>query len=381
MRRIKIVIKELLTIIREVLCYYSIDDKTVLLITHDLSLSGAPIVLMNLAEVLNNTGYKPVIISPLNGKLGNELTSKGFKYYVLYNMCDSRIYKKILNKSKRVIVNTIVNYRTIQILEKLNGNQQIYWWIHEGGTYINQYKDRIKDLKLIKTKVLVVSRYVERQLHDFGILLDNEKDILPYFIIKDNLITNLEKRPNHKYNIAIIGSICKRKNQIELIKAVDSIYRRGMTDIYVYIVGSSIDKEYYTEMINVLSNVNCDYQLIDAIPKSSMKDFYQKLDLLVCTSIDDPLPVVISEAMNYKIPVLCSNCTGHFDLIKDGVNGFTYTLHDSDELITKLFEIKQMSKSTINVICNNEKELVNKEFSKHSFTKKVLTLLENKDDN
>ena len=49
---------------------------------------------------------------------------------------------------------------------------------------------------------------------------------------------------------------------------------------------------------------------------------YKNTDVLLCTSRDDPMPVVVSEAMSLEIPTLVTSQVEQYSYIEDYINGF-----------------------------------------------------------
>ena len=58
--------------------------------------------------------------------------------------------------------------------------------------------------------------------------------------------------------------------------------------------------------------------------------------MVVCPSREDPLPIVMTEAMMYRKPCIASDSTGTADYIKDGINGFVCKTEDSEDLCEKM---------------------------------------------
>lgn len=56
-------------------------------------------------------------------------------------------------------------------------------------------------------------------------------------------------------------------------------------------------------------------------------------DYLISTSNYEGFGMSISEAITHGVPVISSNCpVGPNDLVKDGINGYLYQLHNVDQL-------------------------------------------------
>ena len=85
--------------------------RSVLLISHELSLTGAPIVLQNTARVLLENGDYPVIASPIDGRLRESLQAEGIPVVVdpsINSMC-SPGWLAYAKHFSMVLLCTIVN--------------------------------------------------------------------------------------------------------------------------------------------------------------------------------------------------------------------------------------------------------------------------------
>ena len=63
---------------------------------------------------------------------------------------------------------------------------------------------------------------------------------------------------------------------------------------------------------------------------------YQKVDVIVCPSMEDPLPVVMTEGMMFYKPCIASDATGTAEFIADGENGFVVRAGDPIDLAEKM---------------------------------------------
>jgi glycosyltransferase involved in cell wall biosynthesis len=75
-----------------------------------------------------------------------------------------------------------------------------------------------------------------------------------------------------------------------------------------------------------------------AVGYSAVAQYYALCDVLVMPTLEDNWSLVVPEAMACSKPVLCSRFNGCWpELVKDGVNGWTFDPHDPQEL-ARLFE-------------------------------------------
>lgn len=301
-----------------------------LFISHDMSISGAPLVLKKVIDkVRNEYNLYPIILTLVPGELCFDYIKEGI-FPISCQFFKNYIAKKIVNSQfEKIFVNTIVCCEWVKIFEKNNINY--IWWIHEGFDYANKYKDNLPN-KINNGNVLFVSEYSKNVFKGFG--FNPQSETLPYFIKED---AHIYKRNDSKKNInvkkiMIIGSICPRKNQLEVVKAFTKLQTLYKENIELMIIGKSIDDEYYADLkdtITSLSNVS----LIEYVANDKMWELYKEADILVCCSTDDPLPVTVTEAFMYGCKAIVGSNCGQYHLILNRENGLSYKQGNIDELI------------------------------------------------
>lgn len=300
------------------------NEKNIIFISHNAdSNGGAPVVLYDLAQYLK----KEEKVLFLTGKPGGLYNDK-LKMYLMEIFYKK--YLKYLNKdnTKYILVNTILGYKYINELEKKD--IPIIWWIHEENRIIEKFSKKIQKIKYKNNiKVMCVSPQVKEEFEK--VRKDFNCEIMFYGIEdKINEIRNKKKKEDGKFIISVIGRICERKNQLQVIEAVNMINDTNIRNkIQINFVAGSKEDKYY-EKIKKYFNKNI--TIIGPIERKKMIDIYANTDLVVCCSNNDPLPVVITEAMMYKRLFITSSETGQAKIINNEVNGIVYDINNIGEL-------------------------------------------------
>lgn len=105
----------------------------VLLFTHDLSLSGAPLVMCMFGRRLQARGHAVAVVSPLDGPLRELYAQAGVKVAVEPRVLeDVRAAARHIGQDWDVVMaNTILSWRVIHTARAF-GRRSI-WWLHESG--------------------------------------------------------------------------------------------------------------------------------------------------------------------------------------------------------------------------------------------------------
>lgn len=349
--------------------------KKCLLISNGSTLSGAPLVLLEAAKVLKKMGYEPVFFTEYSGPIVKVARNEKI------NIIVAPKFKKLFEAKLKsniydcVIVNTIVNYRWVKIIEKTSDN--IIWWLHEGVTYIDTVKDELPQRLPNNVDVYCVSSWTAKALKNRGI--EYKYSILPYGCTDLSTAGNLNGAfEREKLVVAIIGNICDRKNQVELlqnIKASNMIMSRF--DFIFVGAPLSADDPYFAEFIKLVEECKGLVKYKNSISRDKMSTFYNCVDIVLCCSIDDPLPVVITEGMMFGKVIVTSSCTGQYDLVQDGINGFKYDADDFNRL-EDIFLYIDRNRNKLGNIGHQARITYEKLFAPESFENKLCRAISSK---
>jgi glycosyltransferase involved in cell wall biosynthesis len=345
------------------------NSKNVLLISHELGLSGAPVAVYYMAKYLMSIGYCTVIISPTDGNLTTAICKDNIPviiYAQLYQCDFINTYSKLFDF---IVANTVI---TAPVISMLSGSEvPVLWWIHEAKLSYS-YKgivDKMPDEIGDNIHVYCVGEYAKKALlcsfpkYQAGSLLyylpKYEKYLFPERFADD--------KDNKKVVFCVIGVVDIRKGQdilAEVISSIPSNYLKKAFFIFVGKINKSSPTGVKTKLL--CGKFPCSAVHVDEIQQEFIKKIYQEIDCLICTSRDDPMPIVVSEAfMNEKI-VITSEHTGSASLITEGVNGFIYKNNDCDELSMKIkYVIDNIS--SLDSMRKAAGEIYQNNFSKEAF--------------
>ena len=96
------------------------------------------------------------------------------------------------------------------------------------------------------------------------------------------------------------------------------------------------------------------------IQKENISAYIAVSDVLVLPSISETWGLVVNEAMAGCLPVLVSNKCGCYpDIVKEGVNGFSFDPYDTNQLYTLMenmaegiYDLKTMGQASLDIISN-----------------------------
>lgn len=148
--------------------------------------------------------------------------------------------------------------------------------------------------------------------------------------------------------IITVGRITTQKNP-ELFNKIAENFIENKKIKFIW-VGDGEKRE-------VLSSSNI--EITGWLNQKEVKEKLQEADIYLSTSSWEGLSLAVLQAMEYKLPLVLSDCVGNIDLVKENYNG--YIFKNSDEAVKEIESLLQ-DKELIKKFGENSCELLKKEF-------------------
>lgn len=295
-------------------------EKKVMLICHELTRNGVSVVLMHVARILKEMGYHPLMSALLKGELVEELQENKIDYISQINMMyGGKQFALLVQEMDFVIVGTI---GIADVVHRIAWTKiPIVWWIHESND-----KD-FNDFPIVVREPIYYYAGGKRVVECFQRHYSQVSIEKMLYCIPDSQIRR--KKKDDIFRIGIIGLIYPRKAQDIFVAAVEKIPSEKKKTVSFEIVGKYLEP--VIDLDNVLKR-NPEIKYRKEMSQKDLSDYFSGLDLLVCPSRDDPMPVVVTQAMQYGIPCIVSDQVGQSEYIVNGKNGFVFPSEDSNSL-------------------------------------------------
>jgi glycosyltransferase involved in cell wall biosynthesis len=314
--------------------------RKILAITHQLSRTGAPIVLMDMLRLCREQGYAVDVITMQDGPLREELERDGVTVTIQDRFWPVRAaFRELASDYDFVIANTLITYEAILALN--HSDIPVLWWIHEGEQYFEYFKTVIPDFAHIGDNLhpYAVGHYVQDVVkRRYGV----EIPVL-HFAVADLPRQSLDEpsRPevadSRKVRFLTAGTYSSVKAQDVLAAAVRLLPPSDMECAEFYFCGNEemVDEEIYRAVVKLdqdFPNVTMLHQLTREETLSRM----EQADCLIVPSRIDPIPTVAVEMLMKTGLLLCTDVCGIAHYIADGVNGFTVPPENPQALADKI---------------------------------------------
>ena len=344
-------------------------EKSVLLVSHELSNTGAPIVLLYLAEVLRKNGYCPVIVCKKDGELKESIISTDIPVVIVSNMNkNNKFVWEWIHSFDLVILNTLCLGTLVE--ELCDSGQRIFWWLHEAE---NEYETCGEEglPKEIGSNVSVFA-VGDRAVSAYKKYIGNENVSSLLYGLPD-FRSGLPKEKQGKLVFAIIGTIMGRKGHDIFVDAIQYLAEDDRKSAEFWIIGKMVEPDIYDHVIAMAEEYE-EIKILGSLSPQKMQKIYEEIDIVVSPSRMDPMPVVLTEGMmNHKV-CIASEMTGTAALISNKENGIICKL-DALDLAEQMTWVLN-NREKLGKIGANARKLYEQKFSIPAFEKNILKILE-----
>ena len=371
---------------------------SVLIVSHEASRTGAPILCWNICQQLSSK-YNIIVFLLKGGDL-----TEAFKEFshVLCGPPDptANYHQQIWLTIKQVqaqynlqfcLVNTLASRAVLKTLAEYSIPSVLS--IHEFYSYCCSQKELIETLAwanqiVFSSQLLQKNASKDQKFFRSCHVLHQGKSEIPCTIsnnlICENLIifqkTIFANRETKPFVVVGAGLVQYRKG-VDTFIAMAAEFNRTFpsTDIIFLWIGEGFDPQhdklysgYLKQQIDA-ANIN-NFKMLDAI--ENFEEVYKLIDVLFISSRLDPLPNVGVDAMMRGIPLLCfENTTGIADVLEK--NSLTAELILPFGNITmaaeKIMQLQQ-SPDYYNNIATIIREIAHKHFDMHNYTLRLIQI-------
>lgn len=351
------------------------NQKKILIIVPIINYAGGFLTAFYAAIALKYKGYYVVIAAPTaNDKTIGEVKEYGLDVWICPSLpYIGEIELEWIQQFDFVLINSLQNMICVsKIAEKV----PLMWWLHENRVQyediIGQYGEKIETKTLKNAEIYAISNLARNYFREF-IPDERVKRLafgLPDFYNYKNYSTK------NKIVIALIGTIVKRKNQLGFIKAIKKLSEDEKNRINCWIIGRSGGIKYNEEVERLAKDLN-QMEICGELSREEIEQKFSEIDIVICTSLEETMSIVIAEGMMNKKICITNDNTGIAEFIEDGENGFIYKAGNDEDLLEKLrYVISNFDK--LDDMRNKARQTYEHSFSMKRFSDDLQNIIENK---
>lgn len=294
------------------------DKRKILLVSHEMTYTGAPQSLLLIAKVFQKMGYEVDVVTLKAGKFAKEFTKLGIKVSV-----ENNLYKMLLKYcfAKYVIVNTIVPYRIYNFFSCIIPT---IWFIRENPKSFDKKADIFLSI-VNASNLYVMSEYSKNQYLDYNYEIK---------VIKHGFEDEYRNKTIMPSNLlfAVIGSLEERKAQDIFVEAVRKLPLSLRRKSKFYIIGRALKNTFFEDLMQRIEDLPEIEYLGEIEEHNKILEIYENISCVVVPSREEPTSRVAIEAMMMGRPVIASKNVGAQYLIEEGKNGFVFERENIEQL-------------------------------------------------
>lgn len=337
------------------------------LITHNLTLTGAPKVVVDLARCLKQEGHVVNVISLKDGPMKQQLEKAQIPTYILPKRTSKGMFSRfslirrasslfnclllLFRLHKTVIGNTSLVASIVTLLPALNPFYRLIWYIHDS-------LPPSALLNISRMKGGLLNRAKENPKFHMWYGSDNTRHIWKSAGFKGTtkywsglLPADTPKKPLHAplKEILSVGTSSSRKGTHYLIEAfIRGVKEKSIPDdVHLTIIGFHEDVNEPDSSIGDLilrvvhSGLKDRIRLIPSLQPDQIEAFYQQADLYVQSSVLECLPIGLLQAMAFGLPIITTNVNGCVEAIAEGKTGYLCYSRSTHSLLKAIVKALQ----------------------------------------
>src|SRR4051812_11685874 len=292
-------------------------ERNVLLISQDLTLSGAPIMVSHLAKWCKAEGMFVVVMSPVDGPLRESLVeadipviidpllATGYEAFTKFGchlpVRSHRSFTTFARDFDCIVASTIFAAPLIRDASKAAIPH--IWWIQE-GLVGNHYLDKYSVLPAVVglANLIITPDTCSRRIYQP--FARRPIRVLPYGIPDVALQrSRREEQPDRPLRFLLLGTIEHRKGQLTLLEAVRRLPQDVLDRSEFLIVGRPHDAKLAAE-VRTAAEASPHIHFRETVGHNDALALIDEADVMLCASSDETGPLILIEAMALGKPIL-----------------------------------------------------------------------------
>ena len=314
---------------------FSASGRRAVVMSHELTMTGAPIVLVSAIPVLRSMGYEVVVLGPSDEGSLPLFLDAGAAVVTRSDCVTSSSLWELATGADFVLANTIVEAPAVRTL---NGSfVPVLWWLHDAFAGYPYIVHQIPKTLGENLHVCAVGSHATAAIHS----------VRPDFPV-EQLIYGLpdyaqEQFPRYDLSFAggrpvfvTVGSLEPRKGQDILCDAIRRLPDALRQKAAFLFVGKAADSAIMADIHRLTEAYPDTVFYRKRLERPEIKSLMQQCACVVCSSRDDPMPTFVTEGLIFGKPAIVSEHTGTAGLVTEGVDGFVYRDDDPEQLAALL---------------------------------------------
>lgn len=290
----------------------------VLIACHELTRSGAPLMAFEMARHLKSCGHFVTIIAPEDGAMRQAFNEIGIT--VIVDELLFHGHHSVLDFCRNfdvVIANTVVTWPLVKLVMN---DVAVKWYIHESAfleSYLEAENISYCDIDQ-HAEIWAVSSIPGSILSRRGW----QYKIIPPGVTTTPSITAVKTPSNDSLNVMVLGGYEPRKGQDLSIAMLDNLSNTTRAAIRLKFHGRTVDCEYYNQIAERVGKHHQTIELGPELGQAEARAAIRESDILLVPSRDESFSLVVVEALQQGVIVVCSRAVGISEFLEHGKHVF-----------------------------------------------------------
>ena len=304
----------------------------VLFVSHETTLSGAPIQLVHLAGWLRERSWDILVATPDRGPILEMLTERGVPNVVEPTLLTDLAHAWLRERCRDfdvIVANTIASWPAIRAAF-LEENPAL-WYLHETLVAVRLIR-AIPEMASALTMADLLVTPTQQTARVYQGLTEAPIEVVPYGIPRP---VGGVTQPSEQIRFLTLGSFEPRKGQDVLAEAIAKLDPAAREQCRFKMAGRVLDEAFYSSLRATVASFP-EVDLIDALGHSDALRLLNETDVLVLPSRDETMPIAILETMGLGKAVISMDVGGVREWLRDGMNGLLVEKEDPAALADAL---------------------------------------------
>lgn len=299
-------------------------EKPVLIMSHVLTRTGAPIQLLYLIKALISLGYCPFVFSAEGGDYLDEILETNVVVIVTNGKSVSCLWLDIIpNLFDIVFANTtcvlpFVNYLAPKV-------PQLYWWIHENSWFYTA-SDFHYYVDVPSLHYVAASLKTNRHLIQY---VKSDNDILNVCIDDKGYIDNAN---NSRKSFLWAATLDSNKAVDVFLNAILKLPIDILLKADYYIVAKNGVSGNFSMLIEEIAKKLPNVHFLRKLSHDELMNFMDTVDAVVVSSIEETTSMVAVEGLMKKKVVICSDGCGVTDYLENQKSALIFPSRNYEKL-------------------------------------------------
>ncbi|HEX4630511.1 MAG TPA: glycosyltransferase [Chthoniobacterales bacterium] len=305
-----------------------------LFVSHDLSLSGAPMMLFHAAAWCKQHGMFVTVMAPEDGPLREKFETAGIPLIVDPLVeAEHESFAAFARDFDCVVANTIRTSAVVRTLKR--EDVPVVWWLHEPGSVGEHYLREEPKLRAAMPMADLLLAPSERTASIYRPYTESKVKCLHNAIpdVEEQIPARISSEP---LRFLLMASVEPRKGQDVFVKALAQLPREVRDAAQFEIAGRILDPDFWPPLEPTAKRIK-NLTVTGALSHADALAKMSGADVIVSPSRDEAMPTVtILEAMSLGRAIIASNVGGAAETFADGENALLVKPEKTDELATAI---------------------------------------------